>query len=240
MSNHRITYAGLALPTNGTTVNLFTEQGLDHKGLKWYALNLRHSHAGTVEVYARQSDEDDWELVQETAVTPGDTPSRVTCYVETFRDLKVDFVNGSTTQTTFKVDQVLTCEEPISTLDVTGEVSVEGGTINLDVDPDDVLLATGAISGVGSLQLVAAVPGSRIVVHRIMVTNSHATVVTLVEVRSGAGTPAIEHAAAPLGGGWKSPEGMRAFKCDAGEALNAESSAAATVQLSVWYSLEAA
>jgi hypothetical protein len=226
--NTRHTYSA-GLPGSNATVTLCFDLDVTHKGLKWYALSLRHSHAGTVNVYERETDTGTLRLVKTQAVTPGTENSFVSCYVEPFRQVVVQFVNGGSAQTTFEVNQVFSCEEPGAT-----------SALELGVDSGDVVMATGTISGAGTVELVAAQPGFKIVVWEALVTNSHATTVTLVTLKIGASTPSLTHAAAAAGGGWRAGGLRPVFKTDENTALNAESSAAATVQLTVWYSLEAA
>lgn len=239
--NNRITYTGTALPTNGETVTLATELDIAGKGLRQYKLELHHSHAGTVNIYGRLTSDAAEQLIQSTAVTPGSTPSRVTCDVETRRQVIVRFTSGGN-QTTFEVNQVFSCEEYYAQVEVTGEVGV-GGTVDVGMAPSSSDRRTGkaSLTAVESAQLLAAPGvGFRHIIIGVIGGNSHASNVTEVRLYSGADTDddvTMPFAAAGGGVAYWNPEGI--LIGGENEAINVAQSAAGTVKIRVYGRREA-
>jgi hypothetical protein len=121
---------------------------------------------------------------------------------------------------------------------VGGVLVVDDPVTNLDVDPDDVLFVAAEIAAAETASLLAGVAGRKIKVHEIIVTNSDTDTLSDVTVKGAASTPGPKHAAAPGGGGWRTSGIRTVFETAYGEGLSVISSAAASVNVSLWYSLK--
>ena len=107
-------YTGTALPTDSNTVVLFDSTAVltDNKfkhwltmtGLRWFKYSIWNSHAGTVNFYESVDGGTSWRLWDSDTVaaspTEAATESRL---VEGKADVKVEWVNGGTTQTVFDI-----------------------------------------------------------------------------------------------------------------------------------------
>lgn len=114
----RLKYSGTALPTDSNTFTLFSTQAtgfhsgfLQHSGTARVVTDIKHSHNGTFKWYKSDDGGTNWNQIGELlAVGGGATSNTLDALCEGYRDFKVDWVNGGTTQTTFEIDIALTDE----------------------------------------------------------------------------------------------------------------------------------
>lgn len=116
MTYSAIKYMGTALPTLSATFTLFTtvDTGMSNffpiAGLHRFLVDIKNSHAGTLKEYKSDDGGTTWNQISETAIAAAAaTATNVKDYlVSGYRDWKVDWVNGGTTQTTFEIDMSVT------------------------------------------------------------------------------------------------------------------------------------
>lgn len=116
MSTCKVSYSGTALPTDSNTFTLFstvTAAGFPdffaYSGTKRFVLRVKNSHAGTLKAYRSANHGTNWSQIDEVAVVAAAATDEnaYDFFIEGFRDWKLDWVNGGTTQTTFSPDMAL-------------------------------------------------------------------------------------------------------------------------------------
>lgn len=117
-----IPYAG-GLPT-GTDVTVLFDTGtanvrgigsvaasdpVPFHGYTYYLLSLKTSHVGTLKGYVRATSDDDWVQFYQRVIPPTEAVvlRNVAVRIDQHRQVKFEWVNGGTNQTTFYVGQVL-------------------------------------------------------------------------------------------------------------------------------------
>lgn len=93
------------LPTgSGTTVLFSTIGGPKVRGIAaWLTLVIEHSHLGTVNLYWTNDGGTNWYLADTEEFVPGAESSQREFFVEPYSDIKLEWVNGGTNQTTFQL-----------------------------------------------------------------------------------------------------------------------------------------
>ena len=122
MTTTRVKYTGTALPTDSdvhvlfdTTVAFASGANLFQlSGTKRFLLDIKNSHAGTLKMYKSDDRGTNWNQIDQVSVAAAAaTDSNVyDLLVALYRDWKIEWTNGGTTQTTFEIDQMLTDELP--------------------------------------------------------------------------------------------------------------------------------
>ena len=125
MNQVKVRYTGTALPTGATTETLFTTANMGAAamailGLARLTVAIKNSHSGTLKLYKSQdrsttsnpSTITNWQQIAESAVAAAAaTGENIYDYlVEPYYDVKLDWLNGGVTQTTFLVDMALSPE----------------------------------------------------------------------------------------------------------------------------------
>ena len=112
-----IKYEGTALPADSDTETLwdstaahFPDHFVSKAGLRWFRYSVSNSHAGTVKGYESANDGDDttvtWEQFYDSgslAAPAATATNSADVLVEGKKNVKFEWVNGGTTQTTFLV-----------------------------------------------------------------------------------------------------------------------------------------
>ena len=119
----RVKYIGTALPADSDVETIFdtTSTGhwtdmLNHMGVKRVRFEAKHSHNATVNTYFSDDGGTNWEAVSSTAVTGGGSDTNIVdALVEGYKDWKMEWVNGGTTQTEFKPVIALVCDRSVAT-----------------------------------------------------------------------------------------------------------------------------
>lgn len=93
------------LPTgSGTTVLFSTIGGPKVRGIAaWVTLVVEHSHLGTVNLYWTNDGGTNWYLADTEEFVPVAESSQREFFVEPYSDIKLEWVNGGTNQTTFQL-----------------------------------------------------------------------------------------------------------------------------------------
>ena len=107
-----IDYVGTALPTLSTTETLFDTSDLENRdflnmaNLRWFRYSVSNSHSGTVKGYESDDGGTNWEQFYDSGLLAAPAATATNdddVLVEGKRDLKFEWVNGGSTQTTFRV-----------------------------------------------------------------------------------------------------------------------------------------
>lgn len=115
--NTQVKYTGTALPTDSNTATLFTtvDGQLPRRffGLNCYEsflVDIKHSHGGTLRAQKSDDGGTNWHTIREDVLAAGSPTNGSTAQaygVAPYRDWRLVWVNGGTTQTTFEIDMSL-------------------------------------------------------------------------------------------------------------------------------------
>lgn len=115
MERSTLTYTGTALPLGSTTYNLFDTTLTGVKGFLSLArgtrfeVTVQNDQAGSLKAYWSEDGGTNWNLYNTTAVAIPAAGASTTVDFDTtpYRDWKVDWLNGGSNQTTFRITMVL-------------------------------------------------------------------------------------------------------------------------------------
>lgn len=103
--NTSVAYVGVALPTNGTTVILFSTvlsfqmaNALQMNGIHRVTIDLKTDQNGTAKMYKSHDRGANWTQVDSQAITGASTSSSVIdCLIQEYPDYKVEYTPGADT-----------------------------------------------------------------------------------------------------------------------------------------------
>ena len=107
MSSVDLIYAGTALPADATTETLYdtTTEGIGNlivnHNLSRFHYDIRHDKSGSVKGYWSVDGGTNWRQFHDSGVVPADTIAENNVLVESYKDVKFEWLNGGTTQTSF-------------------------------------------------------------------------------------------------------------------------------------------
>lgn len=134
-----IKYDGTALPADSTTETLFdtTNYGvknlMQYAGLDWFNYRVDHSHQGIIKTYVSDDRGTNWSQHKTHNLAPhhGSIVNFGSFRVTGSLDFKAEWVNGGTTQTTFRPHLSLSCESDYANeWPLTIDDYVSGGNVN--------------------------------------------------------------------------------------------------------------
>ena len=112
----RVTYNESAPGADSDTYNIFNtvvacpgQNYLNNAGISRINVDIKHSHAGTLKWYKSHDRGTTWLQIDEAAITaPASTDTTIRdILLEGYLDFKLDWVNGGSAQTTWKLDIAL-------------------------------------------------------------------------------------------------------------------------------------
>lgn len=125
MTTVRVKYDGTALPTDSDTFTLWDSTGnnahnngssadiINMCGLKWANIRVECSHKGTLHASWSDDDGTEWNVYDQRVMPASGTnmAHHYTIPIVGYRDVKIEWVNGGTTQTNFDVMTSLSPEQ---------------------------------------------------------------------------------------------------------------------------------
>lgn len=119
--NTGVKYIGVALPTNGTTVTLFStvdsfpmQFGAAMTNTHRVTIDLMCDHDGTAKYYESRDRGTTWRQIGTQGVTGSTTASTtLDILIQEYADFKADFLVGGSDETVFDVNISITSQRPL-------------------------------------------------------------------------------------------------------------------------------